>query len=126
MNMRLVLVASFAALLSATGAEAAVSVIGGGQAETCYRGADEGGSPATFLVYCNQALVGPLDDRDVFAPSIQVAIPFPDVARPLEQEPVPARERRAAETTPARGSPYTVARARASRCGKERTRKPTG
>jgi tetratricopeptide (TPR) repeat protein len=63
MTIRLISTA-FAALLFTTGAQAAVSVLGGGPAEMCFQGADTGGDPADYLMYCNQALAGTLTDTD--------------------------------------------------------------
>jgi len=52
------------ALLVATGAQAAVSVLGGGPAEMCFQAADTGLSPFDTIMYCNQALAGTLTDED--------------------------------------------------------------
>jgi tetratricopeptide (TPR) repeat protein len=50
---------------SATGALAAVTVIGSGSAQLCYQAADNGRPSRTGLDYCNDALLGALtrDDR---------------------------------------------------------------
>jgi lipoprotein NlpI len=58
------LAAAIGATIFFSQAQAAVSVLGGGAAETCYQGADTGGSPFDFLSYCDQALAGELTDHD--------------------------------------------------------------
>ncbi len=62
---------TLSALLAAAGiaafappAQAAVTVLGSGPAEMCYRGADSGRSPVEDLFYCNQALAGALTPKD--------------------------------------------------------------
>jgi tetratricopeptide (TPR) repeat protein len=55
---------AFGALLFATGAQAAISVLGGGPAEMCFQAADNGQSPFDYIMYCNQALQGTLSATD--------------------------------------------------------------
>lgn len=54
-----------AGTFSVGGAHAAVTVIGSGSAELCFRAADQGESPRKSIPYCDDALSGPLtrDDR---------------------------------------------------------------
>lgn len=64
MNIRIAFAIGFVALLAAPSAEAAISVIGGGPAELCYQGADNGQRPEDFIMSCDMALAGSLSDAD--------------------------------------------------------------
>ena len=59
-----VLLAGAAFIALGGSANAAVTVIGPGPAQLCFTGADEGGDPLMYTVYCNQALAGSLSDSD--------------------------------------------------------------
>jgi len=74
-----------AAVLLSTQARAAVSVFGAGPAQFCYEAADTGVSPSENLIYCNEALAGPLSPQDRAATFvnrgvIKLAIHQPDAA----------------------------------------------
>jgi tetratricopeptide (TPR) repeat protein len=66
MNIRfpLALIAAAGATLFLSDAQAAVTVIGAGPAQICYQAAENGGSPADYMTYCNQALAGVLTEAD--------------------------------------------------------------
>ncbi len=64
MNTTRILLASAFAALFFSPAQAAVSVIGGGNAELCYQAADTGQSPLDYMVYCDEALAGALSNTD--------------------------------------------------------------
>ncbi len=66
MTIRLISAAAIAVGVSvlATGAQAAVSVVGSGPAQMCFQAADNDQSPFDNMMYCNQALAGALSDTD--------------------------------------------------------------
>jgi tetratricopeptide (TPR) repeat protein len=57
-------VAAFALTLTSRTADAAVTVIGSGDAQYCYEGAENGADPGNYIAYCNQALNSFLSVRD--------------------------------------------------------------
>jgi tetratricopeptide (TPR) repeat protein len=62
--LRALCIGLIAGTVSAGGAHAAVTVIGSGSAQLCYRAADQGGSPREGIAYCNDALGGALTPED--------------------------------------------------------------
>ncbi len=66
MNMRILsaLAGVAGAALSSIPAQAAITVLGGGPAQFCYRAADEALPPRDFIAYCDQALMTSLSPAD--------------------------------------------------------------
>lgn len=62
--LRALCIGLIAGTVSTSGAFAAVTVIGSGSAQLCYRAADQGEASHQALAYCNDALSGALTQED--------------------------------------------------------------